>query len=244
MNKENKKTIIPQHIAIIMDGNGRWAKRLLLPRVAGHVRGVKRVKEIVEHCSNLGVKYLTLFAFGRENWSRPKEEVSFLMKLLSEQIKKEFYKLHDKGVKIRFIGDRSRLSKALVKQIEDIEEITFENKVLQLNIALDYSGTFDIVQAVNHILRAKVSSPITEEEFSQYLLTYPTPNPELFIRTSGVIRLSNFMLWQISYSECYFTDVMWPDFGKSELNNAIKWFNTKERRFGMISEQLQESRKC
>lgn len=230
--------IIPQHIAIIMDGNGRWARKRLLPRVAGHVRGVKRVKEMVEHCSHLGVKYLTLFAFGRENWRRPAEEVSFLMRLLSDQLNKEFHKLHDKNVKIQFVGDRSRLSTQLVKQIDDVEKLTRDNTTLQLNIALDYSGTFDIVQAVNQIIANKVKAPVSEEQFNRYLLTYPTPNPELFIRTSGVIRLSNFMLWQISYSECYFTDTMWPDFTKTELNNAIKWFNTRERRFGMTSEQL------
>ena len=230
--------ITPKHIAIIMDGNGRWAKKRLLPRVAGHARGVKRVKEIVEHCSHLGVKYLTLFAFGRENWRRPEEEVSFLMRLLSEQISKEFRKLNDKNIKIRFIGDRSRLGSKLIPQMEEIEQLTLNNTGMSLNIALDYSGTFDIVQAVNRIVSAKVSTPITEEDFSQYLLTYPDPNPELFIRTSGVIRLSNFLLWQLSYSELYFTKTMWPDFDKAALEKAIEWFNTHERRFGRISEQL------
>ena len=231
--------IIPKHIAIIMDGNGRWARKRMLPRVAGHVRGVKRIKEIVEHCSALGVEHLTLFAFGRENWRRPKEEVSFLMRLVSEQINAECYKLHEKGVRIRHVGDKTRLSKALVAQIKQVENLTMNNTKLQLNMALDYSGTFDITQAVNQVIAAKISAPISEEEFSKYLLTYPTPNPELFIRTSGVVRLSNFMLWQLSYSECYFTSVMWPDFKKSELDHAIKWFNTKERRFGMTSEQVQ-----
>lgn len=230
---------IPTHIAIIMDGNGRWAKKRFLPRVAGHVKGVKRVKEIVEHCSNLGVRYLTLFAFGRENWRRPKEEVSFLMNLLSEQITKEFYKLHEKNVKIRFVGDRTRLSHAILKQMKDIEQLTSNNNKLNLNIALDYSGTYDIVQAVNRIIANNPQQPITEEVFSQYLLSYPDPDPELLIRTSGESRLSNFTLWQLAYSECYFTTKLWPDFDKRALDSAIEWFNSRERRFGMISEQLQ-----
>lgn len=167
---------IPTHVAIIMDGNGRWAKKRLLPRVAGHVRGVKRVKEIVEHCSNLKIGYLTLFAFGRDNWRRPDEEVSFLMGLLSEQISKEFYKLHDKNVKIRFIGDKTRLSSALVKQIQDIELVTINNTALNLNIALDYSGTYDVVQAVNRIIADNPETPVTEEGFEKYLLSYPDPS--------------------------------------------------------------------
>lgn len=229
---------IPKHVAIIMDGNGRWAKKRLLPRVAGHARGVKRVKEMVEHCSELGIQYLTLFAFGRENWQRPKEEVSFLMNLLSEQITKEFYKLHEKNVKIRFIGDKTRLSHAILAQIKEIEQLTSNNNKLNLNIALDYSGTYDIVQAVNRIIANMPTQPITEEVFSQYLLSYPDPDPDLLIRTSGESRLSNFILWQLAYSECYFTAKLWPDFDKKALDAAIEWFNSRERRFGKISEQL------
>ncbi len=230
---------IPKHVAIIMDGNGRWAKKRLLPRVAGHVRGVGRVKEIVEHCSELGIAYLTLFAFGRENWRRPKEEVSFLMNLLSEQIAKEFYKLHEKNVRIRFIGDKTRLSHSILKQMKDIEQLTCNNNKLNLNIALDYSGTYDIIQAVNRIIANSPTQPITEEIFSQYLLPYPDPDPDLLIRTSGESRISNFILWQLAYSECYFTSKLWPDFDKKALDNAIEWFNSRERRFGMTSEQLQ-----
>ncbi|MDQ5920166.1 MAG: undecaprenyl diphosphate synthase [Pseudomonadota bacterium] len=232
--------VIPKHVAIIMDGNGRWAKKRLLPRVAGHVRGVKRVKEIVEHCSELGIRYLTLFAFGRENWRRPKEEVSFLMNLLSEQISKEFYKLHEKNVRIRFMGDKTRLSHAILGQVKDIEQLTSNNNKLNLNIALDYSGTYDIVQAVNRIIANSPTQPITEEIFSQYLLSYPDPDPELLIRTSGESRVSNFILWQLAYSECYFTSKLWPDFDKRALDSAIEWFNSRERRFGMTSEQLKK----
>jgi undecaprenyl diphosphate synthase len=221
-----------------MDGNGRWAKKRFLPRVAGHVKGVQRVKEIVEYCSKLGVKYLTLFAFGRENWKRPQEEVSFLMGLLSEQISKEFYKLHEKNVRIRFIGDRSRLSTNILSQMQDIEQLTINNNALHLNIAIDYSGTYDITQAVNKIIASKVDKLITEEIFSQYLLSYPDPNPDLLIRTSGESRLSNFTLWQLAYSECYFTAKLWPDFDKRAMDTAIEWFSSRERRFGMTSEQL------
>ncbi len=228
------------HIAIIMDGNGRWAKKRLLPRVAGHVRGVKRVKDAVEYCINNGIEYLTLFAFGRENWARPEEEVSFLMKLLSEQIRKEFYKLNEKGVRIRFIGDKSRLNKVILDQINDIQNVTSNNTNLKLNIALDYSGTYDIIQAVNNIIKDKRQT-ITEQEFEKYLLTFPDPHPDLLIRTSGESRLSNFMLWQSSYSECYFTPKLWPDFTKREMELAVNWFKTRERRFGRTSEQLKDS---
>lgn len=229
---------LPKHIAIIMDGNGRWAKKRLLPRVAGHIRGVKRVKDIVEHCSLLGVSYLTLFAFGRENWRRPKEEVSFLMSLLLEQIDKEFIRLHDKNVRVCFIGDKSRLEKIICEKIWGIENLTQNNTGLVLNIALDYSGTYDITSAVNKILREGKHSSITEDDFAKYLLFYPAPNPDLLIRTSGEMRLSNFMLWQLAYTECYFTTKFWPDFTKRSLDDAISWYSTRERRFGMISEQL------
>lgn len=224
-------------MAIIMDGNGRWAKKRLLPRVAGHVRGVKRVKEIVKHCAKLGIQYLTLFAFGRENWKRPQEEVSFLMKLLHEQLNKEFYQLHEEGVKIRFIGDKSRLNTQICTKIHELETLTSTNCKLNLNIALDYSGTYDIIQAVNRIIDEKVKT-ISEDDFNKFLLTYPDPNPDLFIRTGRESRISNFLLWQIAYSELYFTNVAWPDFKARELEKAIEWFNTRERRFGMISEQL------
>lgn len=229
---------IPTHIAIIMDGNGRWAKKRLLPRVAGHARGVKRVREVVEHCVELNVPYLTLFAFGRENWKRPAEEVSFLMNLLIEHLGKEFLHLHENDVKIRFIGDRSRLEQIICDKIDFIEKLTRNNKKLNLNIAVDYSGSYDIVQAFNAIIADGKQKNITEEVLEKYLLTYPDPAPDLFIRTSGEMRVSNFMLWQIAYTEMYFTHKLWPDFNKKALDEAIRWFNTRERRYGMISEQL------
>jgi len=230
---------IPKHIAIIMDGNGRWAKKRLLPRVAGHARGVKRVKEVVEHCSDLGVQYLTLFAFGRENWKRPQEEVSFLMGLLLEQLNKEFIRLHEKDVKIRFIGDRSRLEQIICDKIDFIEKLTLNNKKINLNIALDYSGSYDIIQAVNAIIDEGKHKSITKQLLEKHLLTYPDPAPDLFIRTSGEMRISNFMLWQMAYTELYFTSKLWPDFNKKALDEAIHWFQTRERRYGMISEQLE-----
>ena len=230
-----------------MDGNGRWAKKRLLPRVAGHVRGVRRVQEIVAHCAKIGVKYLTLFAFGRENWRRPEEEVSFLMKLLYEQLEKEFTNLHEKNIHVRFIGDRSRLDSIIIDKIKAIESLTSNNTQMNLSIAVDYSGTYDILQAVNKIIqnneyKNKHSDEelpqITEDDFSKYLLTYPEPNPDLLIRTSGESRLSNFMLWQLAYTECYFTNKLWPDFDAKQLDLAVEWFGKRERRFGMTSEQL------
>ncbi len=229
---------IPEHIAIIMDGNGRWAKKRFLPRIAGHAKGVKRAHEIVEHCSLIGVKIITLFAFGRENWQRPQEEVSFLMQLLGEQIDKEFFKLHEKNVQICFIGDRSRLNTHLIDKINKIEQATCKNSKLKLNIALDYSGKYDLLQAINKIRSANITGEITEEILDSFLLSSPDPDPELLIRTSGEMRLSNFMLWQCAYSEMYFIDTLWPDFKTSELDKAIIWFNNRERRFGKTSEQL------
>lgn len=230
---------IPKHIAIIMDGNGRWAKQRLLPRVAGHSYGVKRVKEIIEHAAAIGVESLTLFAFGRDNWKRPHEEVSFLMGLLAEQLDKQFRQLHQQNVKLRFIGDKTRLNNNLLEQINELEQLTVNNTRLNLSIALDYSGSYDIIQAVNRIIKEQNHTEIDATILAKYLLTYPLANPDLVIRTGGESRLSDFMLWQLAYAECYFTEVLWPDFKAQELDIAIKWFQQKERRFGMISEQLQ-----
>lgn len=221
-----------------MDGNGRWAKKRFLPRVAGHVKGVKRVKEIVAYCSELKVPYLTLFAFGRENWKRPAEEVSFLMKLLYDELSHEFEKLHKQHVRVRFIGDRTRLNDSVIQKMNDVEQLTLDNEGLNLNIALDYSGRYDILQAINNLLSSREYSQISEEIFEKFLLTYPCPAPDLLIRTSGETRISNFMLWQLAYTECYFIDKLWPDFTKYELDLAIKWYNTRERRYGMTSEQI------
>lgn len=231
---------IPQHIAIIMDGNGRWAKKRFLPRMAGHSEGLNALKKIVKHCHKIGVKHLTVFAFGRENWNRPQEEVSFLMNLMLKRIPKEVKKMHENNVIIHFIGDKSRLNQSLVSGMNDAEKLTANNSGLHVNVCLDYSGQYDIVQAVNKIIEKQLETPINEEEFAKYLLTAGQPAPELLIRTSGEFRISNFMLWQIAYSELYFSEVYWPDFGPKDLDQAIVWYTSRERRFGKISEQLKE----
>lgn len=234
----NMTALIPEHIAIIMDGNGRWAKRRFLPRVAGHVKGVNTLKKIVIHCDAIGVKHLTVFAFGRENWNRPQSEVSFLMKLMLKRLQKELTEMHERNAIIKFIGDKSRLNDALLNEINRSENLTANNTGLHFNICLDYSGQYDILQAVNRIIAEKRNTPLTEEEFADYLLTSKYPTPELLIRTSGESRISNFMLWQIAYSEIYLSELCWPDFDASALDKAIEWYNLRERRFGKTSEQL------
>lgn len=231
-------TIIPNHIAIIMDGNGRWAKRRFLPRVAGHVKGVNTLKKMVIHCDAIGVKHLTVFAFGRENWNRPQSEVSFLMKLMLKCLQKELAEMHERNAIIKFIGDRSRLNDQLLKEINHSEHLTANNSGLHFNICLDYSGQYDILQAVNRIITEKRTSQISEAEFANYLLTNGQPAPELLIRTSGESRISNFMLWQIAYTEIFLSELCWPDFDTTALDKAIEWYNSRERRFGKTSEQL------
>lgn len=231
-------TIIPNHIAIIMDGNGRWAKRRFLPRVAGHVKGVNTLKKMVIHCDAIGVKHLTVFAFGRENWNRPQSEVSFLMKLMLKRLQKELAEMHERNAIIKFIGDRSRLNDQLLKEINHSEQLTANNSGLHFNICLDYSGQYDILQAVNRIITEKQTSQISEAEFANYLLTNGQPAPELLIRTSGESRISNFMLWQIAYTEIFLSELCWPDFDTTALDKAIEWYNSRERRFGKTSEQL------
>ncbi len=221
-----------------MDGNGRWAKKRFLPRVAGHVKGVASLKKIVTHCDDLGVKHLTVFAFGRENWKRPQEEVSFLMRLMLKKLNKELNELHQKQAVIRFLGDRERLAPEFKTSLEAAEKLTAHNSGLNFNICIDYSGQYDIVQAVNRILKDRPHEVITEEIFRSYLYTAGQPDPELVIRTSGECRISNFMLWQLAYSEIYFTPLAWPEFTPAALDDAIEWYNNRERRFGKISEQL------
>ncbi|MDD3267205.1 MAG: isoprenyl transferase [Burkholderiales bacterium] len=229
-----------QHIGIIMDGNGRWAKKRFMPRVFGHIKGANTLKKIVEHCNHIGLKHLTVFAFGRENWQRPEEEVSLLMKLMLKKLNKEIDELHNKNAKIQFIGDRSRLNPELLQAILLAEDITKHNNGLNFNICLDYSGQHDIVQAINTIIKEGKHKQITESILESYLYTEGMPNPELIIRTSGEARLSNFMVWQSAYSELYFTNTFWPDFKPNELDCAIAWYNNRERRFGQTSEQLKD----
>lgn len=229
-----------QHIAIIMDGNGRWAKKRFMPRVFGHIRGANTLKKIVEHCDDIKLKHLTVFAFGRENWQRPEDEVSLLMKLMLKKLNKEINELHHKNAKIKFIGDKTRLNQELTLSITNAENLTKNNTGLNFNICLDYSGQHDIIQAINRIIKDGKHQEINEGILASYLYTNEIPNPELIIRTSGESRLSNFMVWQSAYSELYFTDVFWPDFKPSELDRAIAWYNNRERRFGQTSEQLKD----
>ena len=231
---------IPRHIAIIMDGNGRWAKQRLLPRVAGHRRGVEAVRRAVRACSERGVEYLTLFAFSSENWRRPPEEVSFLMQLFMMALEQEVEKLHEAGVRFQVIGDIGRFERKLVQLIREAEGRTSQNRKLTLTVAANYGGRWDILQAVNRMLRARpeLVQGFGERDVTPYLALADAPEPDLFIRTGGEQRISNFMLWQLAYTELYFTDVLWPDFDAAALDRAIISYQQRERRFGRTSEQL------
>ena len=228
---------IPQHIAIIMDGNGRWAKKRGLPKIMGHKQGVESVKNITKACIKFGVKYLTIYAFSTENWQRPKDEVSVLFKLLEDFIKKESQIFHDNNVRVRIIGERNKIGPELTKIIEKLEGDTKDYNKLTLNIALSYGSRQEILNAVRVLSgEAKKGTidpeTIDEKVFSRYLYTGDCPDPELLIRTSGEMRVSNFLLWQISYSEIYVTPKLWPDFGERELAKAIEEYQKRERRFG------------
>ncbi|MBT4927848.1 isoprenyl transferase [bacterium] len=236
--------IIPRHIAIIMDGNGRWAKERGLPRIAGHREGINSVREITKICGEIGVKYLTLYTFSTENWSRPKTEVKALMTLLLSTIKKEIKELHKNDVKFSTIGDISILPKGTVKGIKEGEKLTFNNSGLNLILALNYGSRQEIISAVNNIVfdikkGSLDSNSIDEKIFSSYLDTNNCPDPDLLIRTSGELRISNFLLWQSAYTEMYLTNTYWPSFRENELFTAIVDFQNRERRFGKTSEQLE-----
>jgi undecaprenyl diphosphate synthase len=236
---------IPNHIAVIMDGNGRWARKRFLPRVAGHKRGVETVRDLVKQCALLNVKYLTLFAFSSENWRRPDDEVSFLMGLFMDALKREVAKLHENNIRLKLIGDRSRFGRDLVKQIKISEKLTAKNTGLTLTIAANYGGRWDILQAVNKLqkdaLQANIHAApggITEEDLAANLSMNYAPEPDLFIRTGGEKRVSNFLLWQLAYTEFYFTDTLWPDFDDEAFQAAIQSYQQRERRYGRTSEQL------
>lgn len=233
---------VPKHIAVIMDGNGRWARKRFLPRIAGHKRGVETVRELVKHCVKLDVKFLTLFAFSSENWRRPADEVSFLMSLFMDALNREVVKLHQNNIKLVMIGDRSHFDAELVAQIDTSERLTANNTGLVLTIAANYGGRWDILQAVNKMLLAQpqLAGNYKEEDFSPYLSMSYAPEPDFFIRTGGETRISNFLLWQLAYTELYFTDTLWPDFNEDAFNMAIKSYQKRERRFGRTSEQLTE----
>jgi undecaprenyl diphosphate synthase len=231
---------VPRHIAIIMDGNGRWARKRFLPRVAGHKRGVETVREIIKACVNRGVSYLTLFAFSSENWRRPPEEVSFLMQLFLRALNEEVSRLHENGIRFRVIGDLSRFDAKLVELIRGAETLTENNTALTLTIAANYGGRWDILQAIEKMLEANPGkrTGFTETDLAAHLSLNFGPEPDLFIRTGGEERISNFLLWQLAYSELYFTDTLWPEFNAAALDEAIASYQQRERRFGRTSEQL------
>lgn len=239
---------IPKHIAIIMDGNGRWAKKRGLPRVAGHKRGVDTVKEIVEACAEIGVKFLTLYTFSTENWKRPKDEVSTLMRLLLNSLRDRVNELNDNDIRLTTIGNIDSLPVAVRKQLEFDIQRTKNNKKMVLNLALSYSGRWELLEAIKQVTDSVVQGKIKSEDIdekivSSFLTTKDIPDPDLVIRTSGEFRVSNFLLWQIAYSEFIITETLWPDFSKFDLYDAIKIFQKRERRFGKVSEQITKNEK-
>lgn len=236
---KNKKMVIPKHIAIIMDGNGRWAKRFGLPRSMGHKRGAQTLIKIVLHANKINVKYLTVYAFSTENWNRPKEEVDYLMRLPIEFFDEFEERFENENIKLKVIGDRTPLPKELIEKIEYVEQKTASNTGLVFVVALNYGAYNEIINAVqniaNDIKEEKIQiSDINNRLFEDNLYTKDIPSVDLLIRTSGELRISNFLLWQISYSELYFTKVLWPDFNEKRFNKAIKSYNKRNRRFGAI----------
>ena len=232
----------PQHIAIIMDGNGRWAKAKGRPRLYGHVKGAVAAYRIIDACIEQGIANLSLFAFGVENWQRPDSEVEALQKLFYVHLRRKIKKLHQQGVRTRFVGDRSQLKAEFVKAIEEAEALTKHNQTLVLNMAVSYSGQWDICQAVRHcaeqVAQGKLSpDEINIQQFQRLLGGGDMPPVDLCIRSSGECRLSNFLLWHCAYAELYFTDIYWPDFDKVALIDALQWFAQRQRRFGKLAEQ-------
>lgn len=239
---------LPKHIAIIMDGNGRWAKQRQLPRIAGHRAGVENVRVIVQRCAEMGVEALTLFAFSSENWRRPPREVSLLLELFSVALEQEVDKLHQNGVCLQIIGDTSAFPKKLQSLIHSAETLTANNKSLNLSIAANYGGRWDLVRAVQEIatqVKAGALSPdaVSEELITEHLCLTHLPEPDLFIRSGGEQRISNYLLWQLAYTELYFTDCLWPDFDSAAFDDALESYTSRQRRFGRTSEQVEEQAK-
>ena len=232
---------VPRHIAIIMDGNGRWAKQRMLPRSAGHKRGVEVVREAVKACSARGVEFLTLFAFSSENWRRPAEEVSLLKQLFIFALEREAEKLHRNGIRLRVVGDIAPFGKKIAELVIRAEKMTQKNPGMTLTIAANYGGRWDLLQAIQHLVEShpQQRGAFTEEQLANSLAMAYAPEPDLFIRTGGEQRISNFLLWQLAYSEFYFTDTLWPDFDAAALDQAISSYQRRERRFGRTSEQVE-----
>ena len=262
MHESSTETIpdvgrVPRHVAIIMDGNGRWAKQRYMPRVAGHKRGVESVRETVKTCGDLGVDYLTLFAFSSENWRRPVDEVSVLMQLFIRALEFEVDKLHDNEIRFKVVGDLTPFDSRIRDLVANAEALTKDNKKLTLTVAANYGGRWDILQAANKAFDVKRQqgralrdenglnaapvlefTPIAESDLAQHLSMSYAPEPDLFIRTGGEERISNFLLWQLAYTEFYFTQELWPDFGRASLLKAFDSYRARERRFGRTSEQV------
>ena len=243
LSQTTSQPITPQHIAIIMDGNNRWAKKRLLPGIRGHKAGVEAIRSVLAVCEKHQVQALTLFAFSSENWQRPVEEVGALMSLFLSYLKREVSSLHKKGVRIRFIGRRDRLQADIVKQMEAAETLTQSNSVSTLVLAVDYGGQWDITNATTQIAKRVAAGDIEANQIDESLVNshlslHDLPKPDLCVRTGGEYRMSNFILWQLSYAELYFTECFWPDFDEQEMEQAIAAFSARQRRFGMTSEQV------
>jgi undecaprenyl diphosphate synthase len=236
---------MPRHIAVIMDGNGRWAKKRYLPRVAGHKQGVETVRRVTQYCAELGIEYLTLFAFSSENWRRPAEEVSTLRQLFMVALEQEAERLHRNRVRLKVIGDIVPFGARVVELARRAEELTALNSGLTLTIAANYGGRWDLMQALGKLVRTEPipTEGYTEDQLAPYLALNYAPEPDLFIRTGGEQRISNFLLWQLAYTELYFTPTLWPDFDAKQLDAAIAWYQQRERRFGRTSEQVEKSKR-
>ena len=241
---QTNDTKVPRHVAIIMDGNGRWANRRQLPRIAGHRAGVENVRVIVERCAELGVEVLTLFAFSSENWRRPPTEVRLLMDLFSVALEQEVEKLDENGIRLTVIGDRAQFPRKLQRRIEQAEEATRDNKTLTVVVAANYGGRWDLTEATRRIAELVAAGEVAaedvnEEMLGKYLCLKDVPEPDLFIRSGGEQRISNYLLWQLAYTELYFTECLWPDFDSAEFDRALESYASRQRRFGMTGDQVE-----
>lgn len=236
-------TRLPKHVAVIMDGNGRWAKKKNMPRVEGHRAGAKSVREVVETCGRIGIRYLSLYAFSKENWKRPKKEIATLWRLLEDYLRKEGKVLVENNFRLQVIGQKAAIPQSVIKELDRVETLTKNNDRLTILLALNYGGRSEIVDAVKRIMDdpGLDKSSLDEARFSQYLYTADIPDPDLLIRTSGELRVSNFLLWQIAYTEIWITEELWPDFRKKHLLNALVEFQKRERRFGDIRANVEHS---